>query len=224
MPHFPFFFYIQVPFFILTLPPLIRTFFLYSPMSIFTLLPIWPSRRTVSHIPYPPPILTKHHTWHSVDADLFISIHGILFRLHWAYFSQYFQSIMDVAQPKQPMPKGSQALYPIPFNDLNQLSFTHILSFFYHPNTFTGTKWDWENIRDYCIHWYLPEHMVITTCKLIKIWYSSFTHTERQALQAVNLSYEMIQWWRHHWGWLHRQDNETLVETDENIFIEDDSV
>ena len=106
---------------VLTFPPSIQTFLFYSPMSIFTLLPIQPSRRTVSHIPYPPPILTKHHTWYSVDANLFISICGILFGLHCAYFSQShcFQSIMDVVEPEWPTPKGSQALYPIPFDNLN---------------------------------------------------------------------------------------------------------
>ena len=50
-------------------------------MSIFTISPIWPSWQMVSHIPYPPPILTKHHTWYLVNADLFISICGILFGL-----------------------------------------------------------------------------------------------------------------------------------------------
>ena len=64
---------------------------------------------------------------------------------------------MDVAEPEQLVPKGSQALYPIPFNDLDQLSFVHFLLFFYHPNNFTSTKQDWENIQDYCINWYLPD-------------------------------------------------------------------
>ena len=148
----------------------------------------------VSHTPYPPPILAKHHTWYSVDADLFISICGILFGLHRTYFCQscYFQTIMDVAEPGQPMPKGSQALDPLPFDDLDQLSFTRFLSFFYQPRNFVGTKRDWKNIHDYCIDWYLPEHMAITTCKLIEIWYSSFTYAKRQALQAVSLSYEMV--------------------------------
>jgi hypothetical protein len=31
---------------------------------------------------YPPPILTKHHTWYLLGANLFISIHGILYRIH----------------------------------------------------------------------------------------------------------------------------------------------
>ena len=98
----------------------------------------------VSHIPYPLPILTKHHTWYSVDADLFTSICGILFGLHHAYFcqSRYFQTIMDVAEPGRPMPKESQALYPLPFDNLDQLSFTWFLSFFYQPRNFLGTKWD----------------------------------------------------------------------------------
>ena len=229
MPHFllyHFFFHIQVPFLFWILLLLIQTFLLYSSMSIFTLLPIWPSRRTVSHIHYPPPILTKYHTWYFINTNFFISIHGILFGLHHAYFSQscYFQSIMDVAKPEWPVPKGSQALHPILFNDLNQLSFTHFLSFFYCPNNFAGTKRDWENIQDYCIDWYLPEHMAIMTWKLIEIWYNSFTYTERQALQWVNLSYKMINWQRQYWWWLHRQENETLVESNENTFVKDDSI
>ena len=91
--------------------------FPYSIMSIFTVSPIQLSRQMVSHTPYPPPILAKHHTWYSADADLFISICRILFGLHCAYFcqSRYFQTIMDVAEPEWPMPKGSQALYPLPF-------------------------------------------------------------------------------------------------------------
>ena len=76
---------------------------------------------------------------------------------------------MDVAKPEQPVHKGSQALYPIPFDDLDQLSFMHSLSFLYHPNNFAGTKWDWENIWDYCIDWYLPERTAIATQKLIEI-------------------------------------------------------
>ena len=229
MPHFllyHFFFYIQVPFLFWILLPSIQTFLPDSSMSIFTLLPIWPSRRTVSHIPYPPLILTKHHTWYSNDAEFFISIHGILFGLHCTYFSQsrYFQSIMDVAEPEQPVPKGSQTLYPIPFDDLNQLSFTCFLLFFYCPNNFAGTKRDWENIWDYCINWYLPEHTAITAQKLIEIWYNSFTHTKRQILQRVSLSYEMINWQRQYWWQLQRQNNEILVESNENIFIEDDSI
>ena len=159
----------------------------------------------VSCTPYPPPILAKHHTWYSVDTNLFISICGILFGLHCTYFCQscYFQTIIDVAEPEQPMSKGSQALYPLPFDDLNQLSFTRFLSFFYQPHNFIGTKWDWKNIRDYCIDWYLPEHTAIATCKFIKIQYSSFTYAKRQTLRVINLSYEMVQRQRHHWHWLH---------------------
>ena len=190
-------------------------------MSIFTISPIWPSQWMISHTPYPPPILAKHHTWYSVDANLFIC--RILFGLHHTYFcqSRYFQTIMDIAEPEQPVPKGSQTLYPLPFDDLNQLSFTRFLSFFYRPRNFIGTKQDWKNIHDYCIDWYLPEHMAIATCRLIEIQYSSFTHAERQILRAISLSCEMVHRQRQHW---HRQNDETLMESDGNTFVEDNSV
>ena len=122
------------------------------------------------------------------------------------------------------MSKESQALYPLPFDDLDQLSFTRFLSFFYNPRNFIGTKRDWKNIQDYCIDWYLPKHMAIATCKLIEIWHNSLTYAERQTLRAVSLSYEMVHRQRQHWRRLHRQDNITLVELDGNTFVKDDSV
>ena len=113
--------------------------------------------------------------------------------------SRYFQTIMDVAEPERPVSKGSQTLYPLPFDNLDQLSFTRFLSFFYQPRKFIGTKWDWKNIHDYCIDWYLPEHTAIATCKLIEIWYSSFTYAKRQTLRTVSLSCEMVHRQQNHW-------------------------
>ena len=62
--------------------PFILLFLLYT-SSIFilnfscintniplSLLLIWPSRRTVSQIPYPPPILTEHHTWYIIPSPI----------------------------------------------------------------------------------------------------------------------------------------------------------
>ena len=127
-------------------------------MSINSIIPINPSRMTISRIPYPPPILTKHHIWYSDTANLFITICGILFGLYRAYFnhSRYFQTIMDMVEPGQPMAQGSIPLYPIPFDDLDLLLFQQFLQFFYHTSKFCGTKRDWEDIRDISIDWYLP--------------------------------------------------------------------
>ena len=94
-------------------------------MSINSIVPINPSRILISQIPYPPPILTKHHIWYSDTDDLFITICGVLFGLHRAYFnhSQNFQTIMDTIKP-------GQLLHPIPFNDLDPLLFHWFLQFF----------------------------------------------------------------------------------------------
>ena len=195
-------------------------------MATFTILPIRPTRRTISHIPYPPPILTKHHTWYSNDADLFISLRGILFGLHRAYFTQslYFQTIMDVVDSERPVPRGSQILFPIPFDDLDQLSFTRFLSFLYQTRQFQGTKREWEDIRDYCVDWYLPQHTVIAVRKLLELRYTSFTHAGRQTLRTVNLSYDQIDRQRNHWRTLNRRDNNVSIEVNRDILVEDDSV
>ena len=111
-------------------------------MSINSIIPINPSRMSISRIPYPPPILTKHHIWYSDTANLFVTICGVLFGLHRAYFNhlQYFQIIMDTVEPGQLMAQGSIPLYPIPFDDLNPLPFHRFLQFFYYTLKFCGTK------------------------------------------------------------------------------------
>ena len=45
---------------------------------------------------YPPPVLSKHPVWYSLDADFFISIRGVLYGLHWRHFqnSPLFQEII----------------------------------------------------------------------------------------------------------------------------------
>ena len=127
-------------------------------MSIFTISLIQLSRQMVSHTPYPPPILAKHHTWYSADANLFISICGILFGLHRTYFCQscYFQTIMDVAEPERPVSKGSQALYPLPFNNSPLHDSSHFsinLAILLAPNrtgkiyTTTASTGIYQNIR-----------------------------------------------------------------------------
>ena len=140
-------------------------------MSINSIIPINPSRMSISWIPYPPPILTKHHIWYSDTANLFVTICRVLFGLHRAYFnhSQYFQTIMDTVEPGQLMAQGSVPLYPIPFDNLNPLPFHWFLQFFYHTSKFCGTKQDWEDIWDISINWYLPQQTAIAIWKLVEI-------------------------------------------------------
>ena len=140
-------------------------------MSINSIIPINPSRMMISQIPYPPPTLTKHHIWYSDTANLFVTIRGILFSLHRAYFnhSRYFQTIMYTVEPEQLMAWGSVPLYPIPFDDLDPLPFHQFLQFFYHAAKFCGTKQDWEDIWDISIDWYLPQQTAIAIWKLVDI-------------------------------------------------------
>ena len=49
---------------------------------------------------YPPPILTKHPILYSINANLSISLCGILYRLHWWYFqnSILFQELITYGE------------------------------------------------------------------------------------------------------------------------------
>ena len=190
-------------------------------MSINSIIPINPSRMTISRIPYPPPILAKHHIWYSDTANLFIMIRGVLFGLHRAYFnhSRYFQTIMDMVEPGQPMAWESVPLYPIPFDDLDPLSFQQFLQFFYHTSKFCGTKRDWEDIWDISIDWYLPQQTAIAIWKLVEIRWHSFSPTQKQMLQGL-ISYHVANRQQRKWRQLYH-DVDSSEDSDGDVFIED---
>ena len=64
--------------------PFTQMFKFISPTSIFELA-ITPTFDNF----YPPPILTKHPIWYSINANLFISLHGILY-IGNIFKTQYF--------------------------------------------------------------------------------------------------------------------------------------
>ena len=190
-------------------------------MSINSIVPINPSRISISQIPYPPPTLTKHHIWYSNTADLFVTICGALFGLHRAYFNhlQHFQMIMDTIKPGQLMAQGNVPLYPIPFDDLNPLLFHQFLQFFSHMPKFCRTKWDWEDIWDISIDWYLPQQTAIATWKLVDICWHSFSPTQRLMLQG-SVSYHIVN--RQQWKWQQLyHDVDSSDDSDNDVFIED---
>ena len=174
--------------------PLSFIFIFIFTMSINSIVPINPSRISISQISYPPPTLTKPHIWYSNTADLFVTICGVLFGLHRAYFNhlQYFQTIMDNIKPGQLMPQGNVPLYPIPFNDLNPLLFHQFLQFFYHTSKFCGTKWDWGDIQDISINWYLHQQTAIATWKLVDICWHPFPYPKAHVTRVHQLSHSKL--------------------------------
>jgi hypothetical protein len=105
---------------------------------------------------YPPPILTKHHTWYLHDADLFISIHGILYGI---YQQQLEESILfrEVLQHGQNHQIGIVPFHPIPFDILKKEIFDQFLVLLYCGTTTLDylTRNDWVDIKQLCIDWYL---------------------------------------------------------------------
>jgi hypothetical protein len=105
---------------------------------------------------YPPPILTKHHTWYLLDADLFISIHGILYGI---YQKQLKESILfqEVLQHGQDHQIRIVPFHPIPFDILEKKIFNQFLALLYCGTTTLNhlTRNDWVDIKQLCIDWYL---------------------------------------------------------------------
>jgi hypothetical protein len=69
-----------------------------TPTSIFD-----PTIYPFANKPYPPAILVKHHTWFFSDANLFISLDGVLYGVHQFYFNQLplFQEIIHYGKTNE---------------------------------------------------------------------------------------------------------------------------
>jgi hypothetical protein len=106
---------------------------------------------------YPPPILTKHHTWYLHDADLFISIRGTLYGIHQRRLEDLilFQEVLRYGQNHL---IGAIPIHPIPFDDLKKEIFDHFLILSYCETTTLNhlAKNDLVNVKRLCIDWYLP--------------------------------------------------------------------
>jgi hypothetical protein len=151
---------------------------------------------------YPPPILTKHHTWYLHDANLFISIRGTLYSIHQRRLedSILFQEILRYRQNHL---IGIILIHPIPFDDLKKEIFNHFLILLYCGTTTLShlAKNDLVDVKRLCIDWYLPHQTSMTIRRLCEIriqqlspqnWYFSETFT----FQHINHRQHQI--WRYH--------------------------
>ena len=79
---------------------------------------------------YPPPILTKHPIWYSINADFFIMLQGTLYGLHWQYFQNL--PLFQVAAHGEKQLIGLLPQHPIPFDTLKHDLFNHFLILPHH--------------------------------------------------------------------------------------------
>ena len=97
---------------------------------------------------YPPPILTKHPVWYSLNADFFIALRGALYGLHRQYLqnSILFQEIIAYGGKNL---IGLLPQHPIPFNTLRSNLFDHFLILLYHGFFKLDhlTRDDWINLE-----------------------------------------------------------------------------
>jgi hypothetical protein len=99
---------------------------------------------------YPPPILMKHHTWYLHDADLFISICGILYGIHQQQLEELIL-FREVLQHEQNHQIRTIPIHPIPFDILKKEIFLVLL---YCGTTTLNylTRKDWIDIKQLCIN------------------------------------------------------------------------
>ena len=196
-----------------------RTFEFTSPTSILE-----PAIAPTFEQFYPPPILTKHPVWYSLNTDFFIASRGTLYGLHWWYFqnSILFQEIIAYGEKNliSLLPQ-----YPIPFDTLKSNLFNHFLILLYHDSFKLNhlTRDDWINLKQLCMDWYLPGQTAIIIQKFCNLWHRQLP--PMQWLLVLSIPTQQITrqlGWKEEW-----RQKVCLVlikESDEENCIEDNSI
>ena len=172
---------------------------------------------------YPPPVLSKHPVWYSLDANFFISIQGVLYGLHWRHFqnSALFQEIIAHGE-KQLV--GLLPRHPIPFDILKNDLFNHFLILLYRGSYQLNhlTRDDWIDLKRLCVDWYFPGQTAIIIRKFCNIWHRWLPPVQRLLVLSVPAQ-QIIRWlnWEEE-----RQQKIHLIqieELDKENCVEDDS-
>jgi hypothetical protein len=169
---------------------------------------------------YPPPILTKHHTWYLHDANLFVSIRGTLYGIHQRRLedSILFQEILRYGQNHL---IGTIPIHPIPFDDLKKEIFDHFLILLYCGTTTLNhlAKNDLVDVKRLCINWYLPHQTSMIIRRLCEIRIQQLSpqnryFSETYTFQHINRRQHQI--WRYHRNVVNESAPEDM------IIVEDD--
>ena len=176
---FPFFFhFIIIEMFLI---PFTWMFEFISPTSILELA-ITPTFDNF----YPPPILTKHSIWYSINTNLFISLCGISYGLHWQHFqnSILFQEIITHGETHL---IGLLAHHLIPFNILKHNLFNNFLIFLYHGTIKLShlTRDDWIDLKWLCVDWYFPSQTAIIIWKFCELRYQQLPPMQWHLIQSL---------------------------------------
>ena len=167
---------------------------------------------------YPPPILTKHPIWYSLNTNLFIVLHGTPYGLHWRHLI-LFQEIVTHGEPHLigPLPH-----HPIPFDMLKHNLFNNILILLYHDTVKLNhlTRNNWVDIKRLCIDWYFPNQTTIIIQKFCEFWYQQLPPMQRFLVRLLPVQ-QILRWQnleeRHQW-----QVHMIQVEESEEAFLHSD--
>ena len=172
---------------------------------------------------YPPPILTKHPTWYSLDADFFILIWGVLYGLHWQYFqnSPLFQEIITHGE-KQLVRLLPQ--HPIPFDILKNNLFNHFIILLYHGSFKLNhlTRDDWIDLKQVCVDWYFPGQMAIIIQKFCDLRHHQLPHMQQLLVLSVPTQ-QIIRQLNWEEEWQQKVHLVQIEESDEESCVKHDS-
>ena len=164
---------------------LLFSFYFVFPHYVFPFYSILrPQFASISSTHYPPPVLVKHPIWYLDHADLFISVWGTLYGVHWAYFnnSSYFHAIMDILGSLFIIPRGYLPQGPIPSDNLDEM-LHQLISYLYKPTEFSNIRSAWESLKQISVGWYMPQITATAVWKLINNQYQNMPLLQCMMLQ-----------------------------------------
>ena len=173
---------------------------------------------------YPPPVLSKHPVWYSLDANFFILIRGVLHGLHWQHFqnSPLFQEIVAHGEKQlvRLLPR-----HPIPFNIFKNDLFNHFLILLYHWSFQLNhlTRDNWIDLKRLCVDWYFPGQTAIIIWKFCNLRHCRLPPMQRLLVLSVPTQ-QIIGWLNWEEEWRQKVHLIQIEESDEENCVEDNSI
>jgi hypothetical protein len=177
---------------------------------------------------YPPPTFVKHPIFWNDDADLFLSIRGLVFGVHRHLFRQSlsYHDIFEKAEEDYFIPRGEALFHPLPFDNLPEETLIDFLYLLYDEESFDTTTIQWKRIRRLSVDWGFTHQASVAITTLLTLRQRRLPLYHRKMLET-GLVHCIFR--RHMKHWKRPRLPSILVETEDSDdemmeIVEDDSI
>ena len=147
---------------------------------------------------YPP--CAPHAIWWLENADIFLSVRGIVYGLRRVHFiqSSFFRRLLSIT--KLDISFGTTSSLPIPFDDIRPSTFGEIIYLLHLSEIFKTTKENWLQILQTAKDWEMPHVIRRATTEMDRMYFQTHPiHLRRWDVSLYQQIQERERRLRHQW-------------------------